>query len=206
MDQHAQVPWCGRSHQPVCSVDETGTPAAGRQGREPRRGSRAIDEKAARREIPTTLLRGLLNLDVGKGGGRKIDAFSAPLRLINTTWAYDPASHTLFTSDMFAQHSQPNEQGPWVIEHDEVTDDAFLRSFLLNTRYWWLEGAATETLRRAIAGVFERYDIEIIAPGNGAIFKGRELVDKEYSTLDRVLRDLDRSRTRAAYVPRGLER
>ncbi|NND48739.1 MAG: hypothetical protein HKN60_00640 [Rhizobiales bacterium] len=167
---------------------------------------KATDEAAERREIPTTLLRGLLNLGVGESGGRKIDAFSAPLRLINTTWVYDPASKALFTSDMFSQLYQAREDGPWLVEHDEMTDDASLRSYLLNTRYWWLEGASTDSLRRAIADVFERYDIEIIAPGYGAIFKGRDLVEKQYSMLDRVLGALDRSHSKAAYVPRGLER
>ena len=167
---------------------------------------KAIDETAERREIPTTLLRGLLNLEVGEGGARKIDAFSAPLRLINTTWVYDPASKALFTSDMFSQLYQRDEHGPWLVEQDEVSDDASLRSYLLNTRYWWLEGASTDSLRCAIADVFERYDIEIIAPGYGAIFKGRDLVEKEYALLDRVLGALDRSQSRAAYVPRGLER
>jgi glyoxylase-like metal-dependent hydrolase (beta-lactamase superfamily II) len=166
----------------------------------------AIDETTTRCEIPTTLLRGLLTLNVGHGGEREIDVFSAPLRLINTTWVYDPETRTLFSSDMFSHRSQPKSGGPWVIEADHISDMSFVRSFLLNTRYWWLEGANTESLRRGIADVHERYEIEMIAPGYGGIFKGRELVDQQFAILDQVLRELDRSVVTPAYVPRGLER
>jgi glyoxylase-like metal-dependent hydrolase (beta-lactamase superfamily II) len=167
---------------------------------------KAVDPGAERREIPTTLLRGLLNLDVGSAGERMIDVFSAPLRLINTTWVFDPETRILFSSDMFTHLSQPTDAGPWLIEEDRVTTSAFVRSFLLDTRYWWLEGAETGSLRRGIADVIERYDIDMIAPGYGAIFKGRELVERQFAVLDDVLRELDCSVTKPAYVPRGKRR
>ena len=48
-----------------------------------------------------------------------------------------------------------------------MTTSAFVRSFLLNTRYWWLEGVDTGTVRKGIADVFHLYDIENIAPDTG---------------------------------------
>lgn len=160
-----------------------------------------------RRPIPTTLTQAN-GVEVGSRGGRKLAAFAAPLRLINTFWIYDEATRTLFTSDMFNHIWHDSAKGPWLLrrEDDSVTDEGFVASFLLNTRYWWLHGAALDGIRREIADVFERYDIETIAPGFGAVLEGRDMVERQFSVLDSVLRKADRSNAKAHYVPRGLER
>jgi len=161
----------------------------------------------ARREMTSTVLRGRLDMDIGSAGDRTVVGFTAPLRLINTVWVYDPASLTLFTADSFAHVWQPSPEGPWTIDDADTADDAALvRSFLLNTRYWWLEGAATDSLRRGVGAVFEEHRIETIAPGYGAILRGREVVERQYQLLDAVLADLDRSRVAPDYIPRTLER
>ena len=87
-----------------------------------------------------------------------------------------------------------------------MTTSAFVRSFLLNTRYWWLEGVETGPMRKGIADVFDSYDIENLAPGYGAILLGREQVERQFTVLDDVLRDLDRSVVSPRYVPRNMER
>ena len=87
-----------------------------------------------------------------------------------------------------------------------MTTNAFVRSFLLNTRYWWLEGARTDVIRKGIAEVFERYEIETIAPGYGAILRGRHLVEQQFTVLDEVLAGLDRKVVKPGYVALGLER
>jgi hypothetical protein len=159
------------------------------------------------RETSSTVLRGRLDMDIGSAGERTVVGFTAPLRLINTVWVYDPASLTLFTADSFAHIWQKTPDGPWLIDDDEsVADAALVRSFLLNTRYWWLEGASTDSLRQGLAAVFEDYRIETIAPGYGAILTGRKLVERQFQLLDSVLRDLDKSRVEPGYVPRAMER
>jgi hypothetical protein len=159
------------------------------------------------REMSSTVLRGRLDMDIGSAGERTVVGFTAPLRLINTVWVYDPASLTLFTADSFAHVWQRTPGGPWLIDDDEsVADAALVRSFLLNTRYWWLEGASTDSLRQGLAAVFEDYRIETIAPGYGAILTGRKLVERQFQLLDSVLRDLDKSRVEPGYVPRAMER
>jgi hypothetical protein len=159
------------------------------------------------REMTSTVLRGRLDMDIGAGGDRTLVGFTAPLRLINTVWVYDSASLTLFTADSFTHVWQKTPDGPWLIDGAEsVADAALVRSFLLNTRYWWLEGAETDGLRQGLAAVFEEHRIETIAPGYGAILRGRKLVEQQFQLLDRVLRDLDRSRVKPGYVPRALER
>lgn len=165
------------------------------------------EDGATRPEMASTVLRGRLEMDIGSGGDRTVVGFTAPLRLINTVWVYDPASLTLFTADSFTHAWQRKPEGPWLIDDDDpIADAALVRSFLLNTRYWWLEGAATESLRQGIAAVFEEYRIETIAPGYGAILRGRDVVERQFHLLDEVLRDLDRSRVSPDYVPRALER
>ena len=159
------------------------------------------------RETSSTVLRGRLDMDIGSAGERTVVGFTAPLRLINTVWVYDPASLTLFTADSFAHVWQRTPGGPWLIDDDEsVADAALVRSFLLNTRYWWLEGASTDSLRQGLAAVFEDYRIETIAPGYGAILTGRKLVERQFQLLDSVLRDFDKSRVEPGYVPRAMER
>ena len=146
-------------------------------------------------------------LQVGNSGARPLEAFSAPIRLINTSWIYDGATRTLFTSDMFTHIWHDNPEGPWILTAAEDTTNVDqVRSFLLNTRYWWLEGAAIDPLRREVADVFERYDIETIAPGYGCILQGRDLVERQFSVLDDALRSLDKSQSASQYVPRGMER
>jgi hypothetical protein len=158
--------------------------------------------------LKTTLVSGnIQQLQVGKSGKRPLDAIVAPVRLIGTRWSYDYASKTLFSSDMFPHIWRDTEAGPWVVEDGEDdSTEAHVRSFLLNTRYWWLEGARTDTLRKGLGMVFDKYDIETLAPGYGCILRGRKNVEREYKILDEVLRKLDKSVTRAKYVPLGLER
>ncbi len=165
-----------------------------------------IDPEGGNRGTPTlhtTILRPLHPFEIGD---RYIEVMNAPIRLISTRWIYDAATRTLFTSDMFTHIWQETADGPWVLEEDDVTTSAFVRSFLLNTRYWWLEGAKTDGLRKNIADVFHRYEIETIAPGYGAILRGRRLVERQFSVLDEVLAGLDREIIAPQYVALGLER
>ena len=138
---------------------------------------------------------------------RIVDVMNAPIRLISTRWIYDEVSKTLFSSDMFSHVSQDNPEGPWLmVDDDRVTTSAFVSSFLLNTRYWWIEGIDTAPIRKGISDVFNRCDIETLAPGYGAILRGRELVERQFTVLDEVLRDLDRSVVNPRYIPRDMER
>jgi len=153
--------------------------------------------------LPTTILKPLHPIEIGD---RYIEVMNAPIRLISTRWIYDAATRTLFTSDMFSHLWAEREEGPWLLDEDGVTTNSFVRSFLLNTRYWWLEGARTDSIRKGIADVFERYEIETIAPGYGAILRGRHLVERQFAALDEVLAGLDRSVVKPGYVALGLER
>jgi hypothetical protein len=140
--------------------------------------------------------------------GRAIDVMQAPIRLIATRWLYDRATRTLFSSDMFTHVWRERESGPWIVTDDDndPTSPRDIRSFLLNTRYWWLEGAPTDSIRRGIGNVFDKYEIETIAPGYGCILRGRNVVARHYRMLDEVLKGLDKSVAVSRYVTRDEER
>jgi hypothetical protein len=135
--------------------------------------------------------------------GRAIDVMQAPIRLIATRWLYDGATRTLFSSDLFSHVWRADATGPWIVtDENDTTTERELRSFMLNTRYWWLEGAPTESIRRGIGEVFEKHDVETIAPGYGCILSGRKVVARHVRMLDEILKSLDKSVAVSRYVSR----
>jgi flavorubredoxin len=146
-------------------------------------------------------------IELGKAG-RAIDVMQAPIRLIATRWLYDRLTRTLFSSDMFTHVWRDSATGPWVVTEsdNDSTSLSDIRSFMLNTRYWWLEGAPTDSIRRGIGNVFDKYDIETIAPGYGCILSGRNVVARHYRMLDEFLKACDKSVAVSRYVTRDEER
>jgi flavorubredoxin len=156
--------------------------------------------------MPITAVTRSDTIQLGKKG-RPIDVMQAPIRLIATRWLYDQATRTLFSSDMFTHVWRAGADSPWIVAADDDTTSAReLRSFLLNTRYWWLEGAPTASIRRGIKDVFEKHDVETIAPGYGCILHGRKVVARHVQMLDEILEGLDKSVAVSRYVSRDEER
>jgi flavorubredoxin len=146
-------------------------------------------------------------IQLGKAG-RAIDVMQAPIRLIATRWLYDRATRTLFSSDMFTHVWRDSETGPWIVNDtdDDSTSARDIRSFMLNTRYWWLEGVSTDSMRRGIGEIFDKHDIETIAPGYGCILRGRKVVARHYRMLDEFLKACDKRVAVSRYVTRDEER
>jgi len=146
-------------------------------------------------------------IELGKAD-RAIDVMQAPIRLIATRWLYDGTTRTLFSSDMFTHTWRGTETGPWIVTEadDDATSLRDVRSFMLNTRYWWLEGVSTDSMRRGIGDIFDKYDIETIAPGYGCILRGRKVVTRHYRMLDEFLKSCDKSVAVSRYVTRDEER
>jgi flavorubredoxin len=141
-------------------------------------------------------------------GGRAIGVMQAPIRLIATRWLYDRATRTLFSSDMFTHVWRDAETGPWIVTEtdNDCTSMRDIRSFMLNTRYWWLEGAPTDEIRRGIDAIFDTYEVETIAPGYGCVLRGRKVVARHYRMLDEFLKACDKSVAVSRYVSRDEER
>jgi flavorubredoxin len=164
-------------------------------------GRRSDADDISPYSLKTTLVSRAETLRVGDV--RAIDVFQAPIRLINTRWMFDQNTRTLFTSDSFSHEWSDSLDGPWSLSADECTTTAdHIRSFLLNTRYWWMEGGKTTELRRKLGSVFEKYPIETIAPGYGRVLRGRALVERQYKMFDEVLARLDQSVIAPRYVDR----
>ncbi|HKA72601.1 MAG TPA: hypothetical protein VKE26_12380 [Xanthobacteraceae bacterium] len=165
-----------------------------------------VDGRSILGSMPVTAVTRADTIELGKIG-RPIDVMQAPIRLIATRWLYDRATRTLFSSDLFTHVWRPHADGPWVVtDANDTTTARDLRSFMLNTRYWWLEGAPTDSIRRGIDEVFAKHDVETIAPGYGCILSGRKVVARHVRMLDEILKDLDRSVAVSRYVSRDEER
>jgi hypothetical protein len=146
-------------------------------------------------------------IQLGKAG-RAIDVMQAPIRLIATRWLYDRTTRTLFSSDMFTHVWRDRESGPWIVTEagNDSTSLRDIRSFMLNTRYWWLVGVSTDSMRRGIGEIFDKHDIETIAPGYGCILRGRKVVARHYRMLDEFLKACDKRVAVSRYVTRDEER
>ena len=145
--------------------------------------------------LETKILSRFEVIPVGHGRGRLIDVFRPELLLLNTHWIYDAATLTLFTSDAFTHVVQPSLEGPWVVtaENDTTTVEQ-MREHLLETRYWWLPDAYVDDLQRSIADIFERYEIETIAPSFGCILSGADVVQRHYEMLAGIIDDVGQHR------------
>jgi hypothetical protein len=134
-------------------------------------------------------LRTGLPISLGSAGERELELVVPPLRLLPNPWLYDAATRTMFTVDVFTWVWRAEDRGPWVLtdaDDDPTTADTVERA-LLHNRFWWLAGADTARLRRALAAVFDRYEIEIIAPDYGCALAGAGVVSRHYQLLDDVL-------------------
>lgn len=111
---------------------------------------------------------------VAPGSERGLDFFVPELRLLPANWAYDTGTRTLFTGDAFCWVWHDREEGPWMVD-DAASDPTTLERVahsLSGGRYWWLQGAVTDSIRRAVSEMFEKHDIRVIAPDHGAVIAG----------------------------------
>jgi hypothetical protein len=122
-------------------------------------------------------------------GARSLDLVVPAMRLLPNPWLWDATTKTMFTVDIFTWVSRPDDVGPWIVadgDEDPTTIET-VEHCLFENRFWWLPGADTTRIRRALAEVFETYDIHNIAPDYGCPLKGPDAVRRHYQLLDDVL-------------------
>lgn len=146
-------------------------------------------------------LRTVVRLPVSAGvavpvvdvGDRSIEVLVPEIRLLPSFWAYDRATKTLLTGDLFSWVSAPTEDGPWMLDGKSATGatEESVKEFLVRNRYWWLAGADTSEMRQALATVFESNDVSTIAPDHGAVLRG-QMIAQHYQLLDDVLASVAR--------------
>jgi hypothetical protein len=166
----------------------------------PTRGDVPSEWLNIRPEFPADASDGLLGaanrvmhtgvpIPIDPAGVRNLDLVVPPLRLLPNNWVYDETTRTMFTLDTFTWIWRSHDDGPWVVtdQDEDPTTLETLKHYLFHNRYWWLPGASTSRIRRALAEFFERYDIENIAPDWGCALKGASVVSRHYQLLDDVL-------------------
>jgi hypothetical protein len=128
------------------------------------------------------------------GDSRRLHMLAAPLRVLATYWAYDNLTRTLFTSDVFGHTDCATASGSPVIERvsDDSSNYESVRAHVL-AKFPWLAFGRVQTIRDALSAVFEKYEVEIIAPMHGSVLKGGEVVTRHYEFLQRLLAESDGS-------------
>jgi hypothetical protein len=123
-------------------------------------------------------------IHVDDAGRRPLEVFHPVLRLLMTHWIHDPATRTLFTSDVFGHVWRTTADGPWIVTSpdDAPTSDELL-DVLLGARFWWLAGARTQPLIDGLVEVFERYEVDVIVPSHGCALQGRDVVQRHVDVL-----------------------
>jgi hypothetical protein len=147
------------------------------------------------------------SLTVAPAGARRLRVFVAVLRLLPTHWAYDEATGTLFTSDMFTHVCRARPDSGWVVTADaDDTTIEVVREHMVGARYWWLPEAETGEIEAGLAEVFERHRVERIAPGYGCILDGAEVVERHLAMVLEVLAEGPGDAARPAYVESEITR
>lgn len=139
--------------------------------------------------VPVEVVRSAeTTVHVDAEGRRPLITFFPLLRLLPTYWVYDEITRVLLTSDAFTHAWCDAPEGPWVdATGADTTSLEQLCAHLVETRYWWLPGAATEPIVEELRAILDRFDVEVIGPSYGRVFQGRSVVRGQFALLTAAL-------------------
>lgn len=140
------------------------------------------------KDVPYELIERGHRLAVDLAGTRVLEVLSPELRLLPNSWAYDAATRTLISSDIFTWIVRDTPDGPWLVDSgdpDQTTPE-IVEHALAQNRYWWLPGADMDDIRASMAELFDSCDIETIAPEHGPLLRG-DAIQRHYQLLDDYL-------------------
>jgi flavorubredoxin len=113
------------------------------------------------------------------------------IRTLATFWAYDSATRTLFTSDVFGHTTVESPDARPVID-DEAADTVSyeqVREHLLS-KFFWLSWARTRKLEADLREMFEARPVDIVAPSHGSVLVGRGIIERHQQMLLRCLAEV----------------
>ncbi len=121
--------------------------------------------------------------------GRVLDVLTPALRMLATYWLYDRATRTLFPSDSFSHLSMRSRNESRVVDDPDGGAGSDDPGTHLAAKFWWLAAADKRTIRADMERIFERFEVETIAPSNGCVLRGRPVVEKHVRLMLDFLRD-----------------
>jgi flavorubredoxin len=141
----------------------------------------------SRGEGDQPVLRILPGEAVELGRERQVEVLRPPLRMLTSFWAYDSATCTLFTSDVFGYGSAAAREYRPVIRAREDRSTAATVREETQAKYWWLPVVDRASLIEGLDEIFAAREIRRIAPTHGFVLEGAELVARHYALLREVL-------------------
>jgi len=152
----------------------------------------------SRRSEHVELARVAGGSDIAVGGARAITMVRPAIRVLVTYWAYDKLTGTLFTSDAFSHGTMREATDSRVIRDADTGDVETVRRHLF-AKFWWLAhaGVNAKLVADNLREIFDRYDIQIIAPSRGAVICGREAVRHHHNLIQEVLAGVSEAATNA---------
>lgn len=129
------------------------------------------------------------SLPLGSSG--RFEVVAPALRILATYWAYDKVTKTLFTSDVFGHTVQAADSASPLIDAATIdpTSSDSVREHVL-AKFGWLTSASTRPIVESIMSLFDRYDVEIVAPTHGCVLVGTDVVRRHRDLLCEVLRQV----------------
>lgn len=129
-------------------------------------------------------------------GDHSFTFIDAPLAdITDTVWVFDHESGTMFTSDGFGSYHHPDDADAVSAELDNSITAEQIYEYH-RTMFRWLELVDPDRLAADITDLFERFDVEQIAPTHGNPIVGAD-VEPYVDRFTDVLRDIVTSYERA---------
>jgi len=122
-------------------------------------------------------------------GDHMFTFIDAPLAdITDTVWVYDHGSKTLFTADGFGNYHHPEDADAVSTELDDsITAERIFEYH--RTMFRWLELVDPDRLAADVNDLFERFDVECIAPTHGNPIVGAD-VEPYVERFNEVLVDI----------------
>lgn len=111
-----------------------------------------------------------------KVGRYTLEAVRPAIRLLSSYWYHEASTRTLFSSDLWAYITRPDEGGPKVIEpsDDQISVDAIYDHLM--AKFDWLRGIDPAPVIDGLEEIFASREVELICPNYGCIIKGKDAI------------------------------